>query len=292
MDKKAIRRITPYLFIMPHLIIFVIFFLIPAVFGLYISFTQWNIVGTPQWVGFENYREILFNTQSTFHWQFWTGVSNTFRFALFTVPICIALPLLFAAALHTKPIGVNFFQAFFYLPSLFAISAVVIIWQQMFSRAFGPINQWFNMDVNWLGQQPHAWIALVVVTVWWTIGANMLIYRAALNAVPKDYYEAASLDGASAIKKFFHITLPGIKNQILFTVIITTIAQLNVYGQPLMLTGGGPNSTTNVLLMFIAGNAFGAGPSIAGISSAMAVLLGLCIMAVSVVQFKLLKNRD
>jgi len=290
-EKKRMSLI-PYLFIGPHLLLFIIFFLIPAVFGIYISFTNWNLINTPEFVGLANYSEILFKVDSTFYRQLHTGLQNTFKFALFTVPLCIVFPLLFASALNQKPKGMKLFQAFFYLPTLFSISAVVIIWSVMFSRAFGPINQLFSLDVNWTGSQPYAWMALVIITVWWTIGGNMIIYQAALNSVPKDHYEAASLDGAGSIKKFFYITLPGIKSQILYTLVMTTIAQLNVFGQPMMLTSGGPNSSTAVLLMFIRENAFGSGQSIAGISSAMAVILGLCIMVVSVIQFRLLRNQD
>ncbi len=147
-------------------------------------------------------------------------------------------------------------------------------------------------DTPWTGTQPYAWLALVAVTVWWTIGGNMIIYQAALNGISKDFYEAADIDGATAFQKFFKITLPAIRGQILYTVVMTTIAQFNVYGQPLMLTAGGPNNSTRVLLMYIQQNAFGSGQSIAGIASAMAVILGVCIMAVSAVQFKFLRNKD
>jgi len=291
-SKKKSLNLTPYLFIGPHLVLFLMFFLVPAIFGIYISFTNWNLVNAPTFVGFDNFREILLNTESTFHNQFFTGLGNTFKFALFTVPFLIIIPLMYAIALNTKIRGMKLFQSIFYLPSLFSISAVIIIWATMFNRTFGPINQIFRMDVNWVGAQPYAWIALIIVTVWWTIGTNMIIYQAALNGVPKDYYEAASLDGANKIHLFRYITLPGIKSQILYTLVITTIAQLNVFGQPLMLTSGGPNQSTAVLLMFIQGNAFGSGPSIAGIASAQAIMLGLCIMAVSVLQFRLMKNNN
>lgn len=290
--KNINKTLIPLYFIGPHLLIFLIFFLVPAIFGLYISFTNWDLINTPEFVGLDNYIEILKNSDSTFYTQFYNGLENTFKFAIYTVPLCIIIPLLFALALHTKPIGTKFFQSLFYLPTLFSISAVMIIWAVLFNPAFGPINTFLNLDANWKGEQPYAWIALVIITIWWTIGGNMIIFQAAINGVPKDYYEAAALDGASKVRQFFSITLPSIKNPLLFTVVMTTIAQLNIYGQPLMLTGGGPDSSTTVLLMYIKQNAFGTGQSIAGISSAMAVMLGLCIMLVSIVQFYLLRNRD
>lgn len=290
-SKKRVN-LSPYLYIGPHLILFGIFFLFPTIFGIYISFTNWDLIGEPEFIGFANYNEILFNKDSTFYEQLRIGLGNTFKFVLFTVPACIIVPLLLAAGLNTKPKGLKFFQALFYMPTLFSVSAVMIMFSMLYSVSFGPINYYLNSDTNWLSTQPYAWITLVTVTVWWTIGANMIIYQAALNGIPKDLYEAASIDGANSVQKFFRITLPGIRAQILYTVVITTIAQFNVYGQPLMLTNGGPTSSTTVLLMYIQENAFGSGISIAGIGSAMAVILGICIMVVSAIQFFFLRQRD
>ncbi|MBL1226570.1 carbohydrate ABC transporter permease [Enterococcus sp. BWR-S5] len=286
------KKLVPWLFLAPHLIIFSIFFLIPVVFGIYISFTDWDLFSSPTFVGLDNYKDLLFNVDSTFYEQLRIGLKNTFLFVLFSVPFCIAVPLLLAAALNTKPKLGKLFQSIFYMPSLFAISAVVIIWTLIFNVNYGPINTLLETDTPWTGTQPYAWLALVAVTVWWTIGGNMIIYQAALNGISKDFYEAADIDGATAFQKFFKITLPAIRGQILYTVVMTTIAQFNVYGQPLMLTAGGPNNSTRVLLMYIQQNAFGSGQSIAGIASAMAVILGVCIMAVSAVQFKFLRNKD
>lgn len=286
------RKMLPWLFLAPHLIIFTIFFLVPVVFGIYISFTDWDLFGSPTFIGLDNYKELFFNADSTFYEQLRIGLKNTFLFVLFSVPACIIVPLLLAAALNTKPKLGKLFQSIFYMPSLFAISAVVIIWTLIFNVNYGPINVLLNSDTPWTSVQPYAWITLIVVTVWWTIGGNMIIYQAALNGISKDFYEAADIDGATSIQKFFKITLPAIKGQILYTVVMTTIAQFNIYGQPLMLTGGGPNNSTRVLLMYIQQNAFGSGQSIAGMASAMAVILGLCIMVVSAIQFKLLRNKD
>jgi multiple sugar transport system permease protein len=291
LEKKR-SNLSPYLYIGPHLILFAIFFLFPTLYGIYISFTNWDLIGTPEFVGFANYKEILFNQDSTFYDQLRNGLGNTFKFVLFTVPACIIVPLLLAAGLNAKPKGLKFFQALFYLPTLFSVSAVMIVFSMLFSVSFGPINHYLNVETNWLANQPYAWITLVIVTIWWTIGANMIIYQAALNGISKDLYEAAAMDGANSVQRFFRITLPSIRAQLLYTVVITTIAQFNIYGQPLMLTKGGPTSSTTVLLMYIQKNAFGSGNSIAGIGSAMAVILGLCIMVVSAIQFFFLKQRD
>jgi multiple sugar transport system permease protein len=168
----------------------------------------------------------------------------------------------------------------------------MIIWQFLLSSTYGPLNHYFDINFNLLGTQPYAWIALVIVTIWWTIGGNLVIYQAAINGVSKDMLEAAEMDGASGFRKLVSIVIPSIRFQILYTTIMTTIAQFNVYGQPLMLTGGGPNRSTQVLIMDIQQNAFGSGVARAGIASAMAVMLGLCIMVVSIFQFIALRRQD
>ncbi len=292
MYNKKNKNLTPYAFIAPHLILFIIFFAIPAVFGIFISFTNWNIMSSPKWVGFQNYYEILLNKDSTFYMQFHNGLKNTVMFVIFTVPVSIITALSVALALNAKPKGNKFFQSLFYLPSLLSISSVILTWHFLFNRNLGPINNIFNLKINWYGQQPFTWIAIVIITVWWGIGGNMVIYQAALASIPKELYEAADLDGAGAIIKFFKITLPSMKNQLTYTVIMTTIAQFNIYGQPLMFSKGGPKGSTYVLLMYIRQLAFGSGESIAGLASAMAVMLGLCIISVSSLQFFLLRNND
>lgn len=282
----------PLLFVGPHMVLFFVFFIIPSLVGVYISFTDWDLFSSPIFTGLDNYKTILFDTGSIYHEQFINGMRNTVFFTVVSVPLCIIVPLLLAFALSKKPKFATLFQSIFYLPTLFAISAVMIIWAFLLSKSFGPIKEVFGFDVYITGEQPWAWIAIVLVTVWWTLGGNLIIYVAALNGVSRDLLEAAELDGANGFVKFTQITIPSIKNQLIFTTVMTTIAQFNVYGQPLMLTTGGPNNSTRVLMMYIRENAFSSGVSVAGVSSAMAVLLGLVIMLVSVVQFVLIRRGE
>ena len=275
----------PGLFIGPHLILFLIFFLAPAIFVVFVAFTYWDLYSTPVFVGLDNFKTILTDTESIYHEQFFIGVRNTLLFVAMEVPLCIIVPLFLAVMLSARPMMHKFYQSLIYLPTLFAISAVMIIWGFQLSLSYGPFQEWFGLDVNLTATQPWAWIAIVVVTLWWGAGGNMIIYVAALNAVPKEQLEAAQLDGAGNVARFFKIILPNIRSQLLFTTVMTTISQFNIYGQPLMLTGGGPNNSTRVLMMYIQQNAFGTGISTAGMSAAMAVLLGLIIMVFSSIQF-------
>ncbi len=288
--KKTTTDKAAYLFIAPQLILFIIFFLIPACMGIYAAFTKWDIFSSelPQFVGLDNFKEILFNKESTYYRFFRTGFVNTVLFVLMSVPVCIILPLLMAVAINKKPIGHKFFQSLFYMPTVLSISTVILIWYYMFNKNLGLINNFFHTKTNWLGNQPSAWIAIVLVTVWWTIGTNMVIYLAALAGVSQDILEAAEVDGAGETKKFFTIVIPSIRNQLAYTVVLTTVAQFNIYGQPLMLTSGGPNNSTNVLLMVIRDLAFPSfgGKSISGLASAMALMLGIVMIFIALLQYK------
>ena len=168
----------------------------------------------------------------------------------------------------------------------------MLIWGFLLSLSYGPLPKWFGLKVDIASTQPWAWIALVLITVWWCIGQNLIIYVAALGGVPTEQIEAAKIDGAGNFMIFRKILMPNIRFQLFLTTVTTTIAQFNVYGQPLMLTNGGPNNSTRVLMMDIQQNAFGSGVPAAGMASAMAVLLGLVIMVVSLIQFIAMRKQD
>ena len=288
---KTRRKILPFLFVTPHLIIFLVFSLIPIIYGLYISFTKWNFLGTPEWVGLANYKEILFSTESTYYRQFMNGLKNTFLAGVLNVPPSIIVPLVLALALNVKVRGSKFFQSVFYLPCLLSLSAVSIIWIQILNKRFG-VPSVFGINSALTVEQPWAWLMIVLMSTWWAIGTNMVIYQAALGGVPKELYESASIDGAGSIKRFFYITVPSIRFQILYTIVMTTIAGFNIYGQPLMLTEGGPNGSTTVLIMEIRKLAFGTGQPIAGMASAMAICLGVVILIISAFQFFAMNRKE
>ncbi|MFR8470498.1 carbohydrate ABC transporter permease [Eisenbergiella tayi] len=291
LSMKTRRKILPFLFVTPHLIIFLIFSLIPIIYGLYISFTKWNFLGTPEWVGLANYKEILFSTESTYYRQFMNGLKNTFLAVVLNVPPSIIVPLVLALALNVKVRGSKFFQSVFYLPCLLSLSAVSIIWIQILNKRFG-VPSVFGINSALTVEQPWAWLMIVLMSTWWAIGTNMVIYQAALGGVPKELYESASIDGAGSIKRFFYITVPSIRFQILYTIVMTTIAGFNIYGQPLMLTEGGPNGSTTVLIMEIRKLAFGTGQPIAGMASAMAICLGVVILIISAFQFFAMNRKE
>ena len=291
MNKNS--RLTPLFFVGPHLILFLVFILIPSIYGIYASFTKWNLIGEPTWIGLDNYKTILFNDNSTFHSQFFNGMKNTFIFVGTTVPLMVVIPLTIAVALEHKDVKwKSFFQSIIYLPGLISISAAALIWSLIFNKQLGIVSNVFGSEAVWASTQPYAWIIIVVITIWGGIGGNMIIYRASINGVPKDLYEAADIDGAGPLQKFKNITLPSIRFPLIYTLVMSTAGAFNVFGQPLMMTDGGPKQSTTVLMMYIRDLAFSHGESIAGMASAMAVLLGVVILIISAIQYYLMAKND
>lgn len=289
MNKKV--NWSPILFVGPHVILFATFILLPTIYGIYASFTKWNLIGDPVWVGLENYKTILFNKDSTFHFQFTNGLKNTLIFVGLSVPVLIVIPLLVAVALEHKKVKFkNVIQAIIYIPGLISISAAALIWSLMFNKKLGITEVLFGSQDVWATTQPYAWLIIIVITVWGGVGGNMIIYRASINGVAEDLYESAEIDGAGPIRKFFSVTLPSIRFPLVYTFVMTTAGAFNVFGQPLMMTNGGPKEGTTVLMMYIRQLAFSHGESIAGMASAMAVLLGLVILVISALQYYIMNR--
>ncbi|OJG69237.1 hypothetical protein RV09_GL000636 [Enterococcus moraviensis] len=276
------------------MLLFFVFICLPTVYGIYASFTKWNLIGDPQWVGLENYKTLLFDQSSTFHFQFTNGLKNTLLYVVLMVPLLILIPLLISVALENKKVRFkSVFQGILYIPGLVSISAAALIWSLMFHSKLGIANNLFGLSISWASEQPFAWFLVIIVSLWGGIGGNMIIYRAAIAGISPDLYESAEIDGAGSFRKFLNITLPSIKFPLIYTLVMTTAGCFNVFAQPLMMTKGGPKQSTHVLMMYIRTLAFGHGESIAGMASAMAVLLGLIILVISGFQYYVMnKNAE
>ena len=289
-NRRRLRsELVPYAYVGPHLFFFLIFFVTPSIYGIYAAFTKWNLFNDPVWVGFDNFRALLFTRGNTYYFQLRNGLWNTVKFVLYSVPFCILLPLALAIALQSKPRGNKFFQAMYYLPSLMSITTVTLTWRYMFVRSYGAVSNFLMHPADWL-VPPYSWASLVIMTVWWVAGGTMVIYQSALASIPSEHYEAASVDGANSWHRFLHITIPGMRYPLAYTLVMAVVAQFNIYGQPLLLLfpNGFANQEANaVLLMYVYENAVK--KQVAGMSAAMALILGLCIMVVSFVQMKLMR---
>ncbi|MGN7454582.1 carbohydrate ABC transporter permease [Paenibacillus pasadenensis] len=292
---KWTSRLTSFLFVLPYLACFGLFLLFPILYGVVISLQDFELLSSEHaFVGLSNYISIL--TPGTYENSlFFRGLWTTAQFVLYSVPLLIFVALALAMLLNALPARVRgLFRTFYFLPYALSASVMAVIWLMMLDTNAGFINSLLARlgfaGIPWLTDTPWAWVSLIGATIWWTIGFNMIIFINALNEVPEEQYEAASIDGAGAWSKFVSVTLPTIRPVMLFVMITSTIASFNIYAQPFLLTRGGPGDTTRVLLINVLDQAFARKD--VGSASAMAILMALLIMAVSVVQFKLTNRKE
>lgn len=290
MTNAKLRNIAgDYLFVVPYLLLFGGFVLLPLLFGLILSFTDWELTstGTTAFVGTANYREALT------HEQFWMATSATFRFVAMTVPLVTLGALLLALLLNALPARMqSLFRAAYFLPTLVSITVAAILWRYFYNNDYGLFNsilaRW-DARLPWIVDTKWAMKSLVLMTLWWTVGGPMVILLAGLKQIPPQLYEAAAIDGASRWKSFLHVTLPQLRPILLLVIMLNTIGSFQVFGQPFLITGGGPVLSTRPLVQVIYDSAFGAYRM--GYSAAISWLLFLFIAPVSYIQYRAMKER-
>ncbi|MEV6288030.1 sugar ABC transporter permease [Kribbella sp. NPDC051770] len=286
-------RATPYLFLAPYLVLFTVFVLGPAVFGLWMSLHDWDfqLPGKP-FVGLQNYQD-LFDPLSATAEPFWHGMRATGIFTLASVPFLVAVPLGLAVLLNRHFPGRTFFRAVYFAPYVLGVAVIGLMFRYIMDTTFGILNAFLGVfgvpQIGWTTEQPYAFVALVAVTVWWTTGFNAIIYLAGLQDIPADQYEAAELDGANRWQQFVHVTLPGLRPVTVFIVTITLLASANMFGQALLITQGGPGDTTTTALMVITDIGFSQFRM--GQAAAMSYLLAICLSVVALISFALMRER-
>jgi multiple sugar transport system permease protein len=247
---------VPWLFLTPYLVLFGAFVLLPIAYGLWISLHDYDytLPGHP-FVGLDNYLA-LFSSDSIVFSDFWDSMRATSIFTLLSVPLLLVIPLAVALAMNQKFRGRNVFRAVFFAPYVLGVAVVAVLWRFLLDANIGLVNQVMGAlslpdDTAWLTSTPPAWFALVLVTVWWTLGFNAVIYLAGLQDIPEELYEAARVDGASAWQRFWNVTLPGLRPVLAFVTMITIIASANVFGQPYLMTRGAPGTETRTAIYYI-----------------------------------------
>ncbi|OIK08419.1 sugar ABC transporter permease [Bacillus sp. MUM 13] len=288
-------QLTSSLFVLPYFLLFIIFLLIPIVYGAWMSLHNWDLLDpVHKFVGLANYGKI-FDPSSYVNKLFFEGLRNTLQFVVYSVPLLVLIGLGLALLVNTLPGKIKgLFRTFYFIPYSVSVSVVGIIWLWLLDTNSGLINQYLQKmhipGIPWLTDMPWAWISIVAATLWWTIGFNMVIFINALNDVSEELYEAGSLDGANRWQRFRHITLPSIKPTMIFVIITSTIASFNVYGQPFLMTRGGPGTSTKVLLMNIVDEAFKQRQL--GTSAAMSLMMALIMIIISVIQLKVTRGKE
>jgi len=251
--KPATREgIAFYIFIMPWLLGFLIFTFGPMIVSAYLSFTNYSVIGAPQWAGLANYREMWSSP------LFWTSLNNTLFMLAFDLPLGLIASLGVALLLNQRLRGVNVFRAIFYLPVLIPAVANILLWLWIFDKDAGVLNYFLKFigipPQPWLQSETWAKPSLIIMNLWGA-GGPMLIYLAGLKGIPVQIYEAAEIDGVSTWQRFWKITLPLLSPTIFFQLVTGVIFELQIFTQGYIL-GGGPNYSTTFYVLNLFNNAF------------------------------------
>ncbi|WP_319563086.1 sugar ABC transporter permease [Marispirochaeta sp.] len=275
------QTLTPLLFLTPNMLIFAIFIILPAVFGLRMAFFEWSILGGKTFIGFENFLRIFQDD------MFWRTLSNTVIYVASVVPLIIicSLALSLIASHHVPGIGV--FRAFYYLPTMLSFVIVGIAWRWILGDDLGILNYLIvtagRAKIHWLTDSAMAKFSLVLVTVWNRTGYFMMMFIGGLTAIPETYYEAAHMDGASRFQMFRHITLPLLRPTVMVVGVLSTIEAFKAFELIFVMTGGGPGYSTKFLVQNIYQIAFEEDRM--GYAASMSIVLLLIIGAFTFFQF-------
>ena len=280
------KYISPYLFILPYMIFFVTFCLIPVILTIVLSFTDCNEdISSMKWNNFENYK-LIFNSHSYTGERYWNAMKHTLLFVCIQVPLLIIIPFFIAYLLNFKLKGFGISRALIYFPGILSITTVGIIFIIFLDSNTGIFNLMFKKEIPWLTSQPYQWISIFLLSTWWGIGGNMILFTAGLQNISKELYEAAEIDGCGAFKKVIYITLPSLTNTFSYVIVMTILSCFNVMGQPMVLTPG--SESTEVVIQNIYSTAFGANKY--GRASTMALILAAIMGIFSLISLKFALN--
>lgn len=281
--------LTGFGFILPFMIAYALFLLWPIILGLRISFFNTSLVGKgdTNFLGLANYGELLADP------AFWSSLWHTFLFTILSTPILVVLGLAVALLANSVAHGRWFFRLAFFAPYVLPSAVVALIWVWLYEPGFGLMDGLFQAlglgTVGWLTSTNVAMLSIVLTTVWWTIGFNFILYLAGLQEIPREMYEAASLDGAGTWARLRYVTVPLLRRTTMLVLILQVLASLKIFDQIYLMTTGGPNFSTRPIIEYIYDTGFTLYR--VGYASAMSYAFFVIILAVSVVLFVLLNRR-
>jgi multiple sugar transport system permease protein len=282
-----------WFFLAPALFLITVFFFIPVAASLLLSVTDFDLYGiasvsNTRFIGLRNYSRLLQTP------DFWAALRNTFYFAFVGGPLTIAVSLGAALLLSSKLVRFkSFFRTIYFTPFVTTLVAVAIVWRYLYHTRYGLFNYGLARigigPIDWLGDPHWAMPAIILMAVWKSFGYNMLIFIAGLQSIPTELYDAAEIDGAGAVRRFFNITLPMLAPTLIFVSVITMIGYFQLFAEPYVMTQGGPlrSTTSVVLLMYEEGFRWWR----MGYAAAIAFVLFIVILLATLVQFRLQRER-
>ena len=281
--------LTPYLFLAPALLVIGVFVLYPIGAVVYYSFTDYDIVTPPVWAGLENYQRLFTGDPI-----FWQALKNSFIYLLVT-PVLIVLCILLAVVVNRKLRGINVFRAMYYIPVISGSIAVGIAWRMMLDTN-GLLNSLLislnilEEPIQWLSEPAYTLPIAMLLTIWMGLGYYMMIFLAGLQNIPEELYDAALIDGCNDFRKHWYVTLPGLRPQITFVTVISSLAALEVFNEVFILTGGlgGVLNSGVTMVFYLWRQAFKLGH--AGYASAVAMILLVITLAFSIMNIRMLER--
>jgi multiple sugar transport system permease protein len=277
------ERTAAAMFLMPSALGFFIFTAFPVLAAIALAFYDYDLLLGKKFTGLQNFSDLAHDD------VFRAALLNTIYFTLATVPLSVALGLAAALLVNHALRGITLFRTIYLLPYVTVTVAVALVWRWIYLPDVGLFNTvlgWFGIDgPNWLTSKTWALPALIIMSVWKTFGYNMVIFLAGLQAIPEHLYDAAKVDGATSWRRFLHITLPMLSPTTLFVVVIAVIASFQVFDQALVMTNGGPGSSTTTLVLYIYKAGFQSYKM--GYASAIALVLFVIVAVFTAIQFTL-----
>ncbi|MBW7882407.1 MAG: sugar ABC transporter permease [Caldilineaceae bacterium] len=276
------NAVWAYLMLLPFLIGLVVFIVGPLFFAVFLSFTDWNILGWPRWVGLLNYSELLADP------VFWKAFWNTIYYTLITVPVTIVISLGLATLMNRPIRGVFVLRAIYFSPITVSVIAVGLLWSWLYTPNYG----FLNYVLRFLGIQPISWLvsaqtallSLMIVGIWRGLGFNIVVMLAGLKSIPQEMYDASAIDGANEIQQFRHVTLPMLTPTLFFAVVMAFISSFQVFELTYIMTQGGPSNSTTTLIYntYLQGFTF----LRMGYASAISVVFLAVVLIVTIWQIK------
>ncbi|MBF0817086.1 sugar ABC transporter permease [Microbacterium paludicola] len=289
-SKLAVRNtLIGWSFILPNFIGFAALTLVPVIVLFYMSLTNWNIFGNAQFIGLENFTKLIGDN------SFRVAFLNTLYYSVMHIPLTIVVSLGLALLLNNKLRGVAFFRTAAFFPYITSIVAIALVWNLLLSPEYGPVNEILRFlglqnPPGWLTSADWAMPGVVIVSTWRDMGYYMVLFLAGLQTVPRELHEAARVDGASAIQRFFNVTLPCLRPTMFFVTVMLTINSFKIFDLILVMTEGGPGQSTLVISQFIYRKGFEENQF--GYASAAAVVLFFLCILVTIAQFLWNKKRS
>lgn len=272
---------------LPYIIYFLLFIAFPLIFSFILIFHKWNIITPMEWTGLRNFERLFHDV------LFFRAIRNTLLFLAIHIPLQIIVALILAVFLNQRIHLRGFFRAIYFLPVVVSGVVITILWQQLYSYETGLLNLLLTKlgfsKVPWINSPNWAMPSIAIMATWKNVGLYIVLFLVGLQSIPQYLYEAADIDGARSLQKFFHITLPALNSTMVLVVILSTIGGFSLFIEPFVMTGGGPMNSTLSAMLYIYNQAFYFGHM--GYAATLGFFFALIIFTVVLLQRKFIERK-